>query len=112
LERDVDSRLLLLIQLIRQKYLSTKKNYKPLDLARLTTFFTLDTISYIAFGKPFGFLEKDDDPYGYLQQLHLFLPAVIFFGVYPEIQAIMRLPLVQSALPNVTDATGLGRVMA
>lgn len=111
LEQDVDGRLLRLIDLVQEKYISAGSVYKPLNLARATTFFTLDAISTVAFGKSFGFLDLDDDPYGYLRQLHVMLPAIIFFGVFPDIQAVMRLPLMQKLAPKATDANGIGRVM-
>lgn len=84
---------------------------RPLDLSRITTFFTLDVISTVAFGKSFGFLDKDEDPFGYLKQLHIFLPTIIFFGVYPEIQRVMRLPLMRKLAPKATDANGIGKIM-
>lgn len=85
--------------------------YVPFDLARMATFFTLDAISTIAFGKSFGFLDTDEDPFGYLPQLQTLLPAIIFFGVYPEIQKVMRMSFMQTLLPKATDMNGVGRVM-
>ena len=97
--------------LIWRKYVSTETVYKPMNLARITTFFTLDVISTIAFGKPFGFLEIDDDPFEYLKQLHIFLPAIMCFSVYPEVQRLVRLPLMRKLAPQATEVTGLGKVM-
>lgn len=68
-------------------------------------------ISKIAFGQPFGFLDQDEDPFGYLENLSQFLPAIIVFGVYTELTNILKLPLLKSALPKNTDKRGLGRVM-
>ena len=82
-----------------------------MDLSRTTSFFTLDVISKIAFGETFGFLEHDDDPFGYLANLAQFLPAIIVFGVYTELTNILKAPLIKGALPKSTDKRGLGRVM-
>ncbi|XTI85616.1 cytochrome P450 [Cenococcum geophilum] len=111
LENDIDENLMRMFGLIRRKYVSTESVYKPMNLARITTFFTLDVISTVAFGKPFGFLEIDDDPFEYLKQLHIFLPAIMCFSVYPEVQRLMRLPLMRKLAPQATNVTGLGKVM-
>ncbi|KAF2493238.1 putative P450 monooxygenase [Lophium mytilinum] len=111
LEHDIDERLLQVLGLIRSKYVSTDTEYRPMDLARVTTFFTLDVISTIAFGKSFGFLVTDEDPFDYLKQLHVFLPAIMLFSVFPDVQKIMRLPLIQRLAPQATDVTGLGKIM-
>jgi cytochrome P450 len=113
LEQEIDDALLKMHSLIADKYLNQPKDnlYRTLDLARITTFFTLDVISKIAFGQPFGFLENDEDPFGYIANLAQFLPAIIVFGVYTELTNIMKWPFVKAALPKATDKRGLGRVM-
>lgn len=113
LEQEVDEQLLQMHDLIREKYLNRPDEgvFKTLDLGRVTSYFTLDVISRIAFGQPFGFLENDDDPFGYIENLSQFLPAIIVFGVYTELTNILKWPLLKSALPKSTDKRGLGRVM-
>lgn len=113
LENDVDERLLHMLDLIGNKYVAHPEDaVSPrMDLSRITSFFTLDVISKVAFGQTFGFLDKDDDPFGYLKNLEQFLPAIIVFGVYTELTNILKMPLIKSALPKSTDKRGLGRVM-
>ncbi|CAD0109288.1 unnamed protein product, partial [Aureobasidium uvarum] len=111
MENDVDYRLLQLFDLIDSKYVSSEKEYRPVDISRLYSYFTLDVISSIAFGQEFGFLKHDDDPFGYIDNLQEFLPAIIVFGAYPELQKILRLPLLKHVMPKSTDKRGLGRVM-
>ncbi|KAF2753912.1 putative P450 monooxygenase [Pseudovirgaria hyperparasitica] len=111
LEKDIDRCIEDFFALINRTYVSSEAEYVPFDLARLATFFSLDVISTVAFGKSFGFLDLNDDPFGYLPQLQTLLPAIIFFGVYPEIQKIMRLSWMQALLPKATDVNGVGRVM-
>lgn len=112
-EQDVDDQLLKLVGLIDQQYVTRPEHgvFRTMDIARETSFFTLDVISKIAFGTTFGFLEQDDDPFGYLANLAQMLPAIIVFGVYTELTNIMKIPLVKAALPKSTDKRGLGRVM-
>ena len=113
MEQDVDEHLLKMFDLINASYVAKPQEgvFKIIDLARITSFFTLDVISKIAFGQTFGFLDRDEDPFGYIANLAEFLPAIIVFGVYTELTNIMKLPLVKGALPKSTDKRGLGRVM-
>ena len=113
LEQDVDEQLLKLFDLINSRYVASPEEgvFRTVDLARVTSFFTLDTISKIAFGQTFDFLERDEDPFGYLANLEQFLPAIIVFGVYTELTKILKMPLMKAALPKSTDKRGLGRVM-
>lgn len=113
MERDVDEQLLRLFDLLEGKYVARPDEgvCRTVDLARVTSYFTLDVISKIAFGQTFGFLDRDEDPYGYLDNLARFLPAVIVFGVYPELTELLKIPLLKAALPKSTDRRGLGRVM-
>lgn len=82
-----------------------------MDLSRLMTYFTLDVISTVAFGLPFGFITSDDDPFGYIANLQQMLPAIILFGVFTELTRLMRSPILAPFLPKTTDKRGLGRVM-
>lgn len=113
LEDDVDEQLLKFFALINEKHIARPEDgvFRTVDLSRITSFFTLDTISKIAFGQTFGFLERDEDPFGYLANLEQFLPALIVFGVYTELSKILKLPILKGALPKSTDKRGLGRVM-
>ncbi|KAF1812194.1 putative P450 monooxygenase [Eremomyces bilateralis CBS 781.70] len=111
LEMEIEEQILNLIALIERSYTSDSERYNPVDLARIMTFFTLDVISGIAFGRPFGFLTDNSDPFGYLQNLRMMLPAIMFFSVYPELLGILRLPAVQYFFPKASDATGVGKVM-
>lgn len=113
LEAEVDEKLLQMHELVAEKYLNRPEEgiFRSVDLGRITSFFTLDVISKIAFGQEFGFLANDEDPFGYLENLAQMLPAIIVFGVYTELTNLMKLPLIKSALPKNTDKRGLGRVM-
>jgi cytochrome P450 len=114
LEADVDAKLLQMFDLISKKYINRpdEGQFTVADLGRITSFFTLDVISTIAFGQSFGFLDKDEDPFGYLDNLAQFLPAIIVFGVYTELTNILKFPWIKSALPKNTDRRGLGGVMS
>lgn len=111
IEKDVDDRLLNLIDLVKRSYISTYDNFRPLDISRIITYFTLDVISQVAFGHEFGFINADNDPFGYIANLKEFLPAILVFGAYTELQKILQLPFMKAMLPKATDKRGLGKVM-
>ncbi|KAK5724043.1 hypothetical protein LTR17_013705 [Elasticomyces elasticus] len=113
LEADVDEQLLKFLDLVGTKYVAKPEQdvFRTVDLSRVTSYFTLDVISKVAFGQTFGFLDNDEDPFGYLANLAQMLPAIIVFGVYTELTNIMKLSFVKAALPKSSDKRGLGRVM-
>lgn len=113
MEQDIDDQLLKYLDLIKHTYVAKPEDgiFRTMDISRVTSFFTLDVISKVAFGQTFGFLEQDDDPFGYLANLAQMLPAIIVFGVYTEMTNILKVPVIKAALPKSSDKRGLGRVM-
>ncbi|KAH8885376.1 cytochrome P450 [Thozetella sp. PMI_491] len=67
LEVSIDTHVRELIHLIRTKYLSTETLAKPVDMAKKLQYLTLDVISEISFGEPFGDLRNDADVNGYIE---------------------------------------------
>lgn len=113
LEQDIDQLIFQMIDLIQAEYITKpeQKIFRSMDLAKVTSYFTLDIISTIAFGESFGFLAANDDSFGYAANLKQFVSAVSWLGVYHELTNILRLPFVKAALPSSVDRRGLGRVM-
>ncbi|KAL1603627.1 hypothetical protein SLS60_005215, partial [Paraconiothyrium brasiliense] len=113
LEKDIDDLILEMINLMQKEYITKpeEKLFRSMDLAKVTSYFTLDIISKVAFGEPFGFLAANDDPFGYAANLKQYLPAVAWFGVYHELTNILKIPFIKAALPSSMDKRGLGRVM-
>jgi hypothetical protein len=58
-----------MVHLIDTKYLSSKTNLKPVDLAAIISYLTFDTIGDIAFGAPFGYIKEDKDIFNYSAEL-------------------------------------------
>ncbi|KAH7036745.1 cytochrome P450 [Macrophomina phaseolina] len=111
LENDIDTNVVKLIELIRTKYLSTPTNYIPFDLACTSSYFTLDTLSTVAFGRSFGFLDKDGDPFDYLSTSKSFWPLAQVMATFPELHNITRIPWARRLWPTADDAQGLGAIM-
>ncbi|WYZ41627.1 hypothetical protein EsH8_V_000522 [Colletotrichum jinshuiense] len=107
LEEKIDDNLLRLIRLI-DDYIDTGK---PFDFGRKAQFFTLDVISDIAFGEPFGFMATDSDVHGYIEQTEKAMPLFMAVTVFPWIIRMFASPLFRAVLPSEKDRLGFGKVM-
>ena len=99
------------MDLINTKYVSSSSVYRPVDFARKAQYFTLDVISSIAFGDPFGYLAADDDLYGYIKTTEDTIPIMIVVAVIPWLLRAVQSPLMKLLLPTEKDVVGLGRIM-
>ncbi|KAK1755440.1 cytochrome P450 [Echria macrotheca] len=111
LEKHIDEMVQALVDLISRKYLSTNADYRPLDFGRKAQYFTLDVISNVAYGEPFGFLATDSDVHEYIQTTEENLPAIIMVSVLPWLNKALQSPLLKSLLPSDKDPIGLGKIM-
>lgn len=99
------------MKLIETKYLSSETAFCPIDFARKAQFLTLDVISAIAFGNPFGYLTKDEDLYDYVKTTEETLPVIILVGVIPSLMKLLQSPIMKLFMPSHKDKIGLGRIM-
>lgn len=84
----------------------------PVDLGRKVQYFTLDVISDIAYGAPFGFVETDTDVYEYIKTTEKNLPMVMVITVFPWLLKLLNSPILKRLLPSSKDRLGFGRIMA
>ncbi|KAH6628872.1 cytochrome P450 [Chaetomium tenue] len=115
LESEVDMMLNQLTNKIRTKYAAAKPgDQKPmLDLATIAQYFTLDSISKIAFGEEFGLVEAERDIHGHIEALNDAAPAAVTIAAVPHLRAIFASDLVLKLIgPSPKDKKGLGRIMA
>ena len=110
LEAEVDAVLGQYFTILRERYVATNK---PADLATLSQYFTLDSITKVAFGSSFGFLEREEDVHSYLRGILDVAPVMQMSAEIPALASIVASPLVLSlAGPKLTDAKGVGKLMA
>lgn len=109
LEKKIDQTILNLINLFDSNYVSVNK---PFDLGRKAQFFTLDVISTVAYGEPFGFLETNTDVYEYIKTTEENVPTIIVTTALPWLMELLKSPLLKSLLPSEKDRLGLGKIMA
>lgn len=109
LEAKVDRSVMALVRLIETRYVSANR---PFDFGRKAHYFTLDVITDLAFGEPFGDLATDSDVHGYIATLESAMPAVMLTTVLPWLLDLLSWPLFRRMLPSDKDAAGMGRTMA
>ncbi|WYZ45977.1 hypothetical protein EsH8_IX_000202 [Colletotrichum jinshuiense] len=112
LEDSVDTHVSELLHLIRSKYLSTEASAKPMDFAQKIQYLTLDVISDISFGKPFGDLKADKDVYGVVEAAETGLKAATFILALGLYKIIQRPPFAGRIGPKETDPNGFGKMVA
>ncbi|KAK6834242.1 hypothetical protein PG989_002902 [Apiospora arundinis] len=112
LEKMVDVQVAEFLHLIRSSYISTEALAKPMDFSMKIRYLTLDVISDISWGRPFGHLKGDrdvDDIARSSEEGLWFFNFMLGTGMY----RVLHLPLVARYLgPSVKDATGFGRLLA
>lgn len=108
MERTVDHHIAQFINLLEIKYLSTEDHYRHVDIARKIQYFTLDVISALAFGHPFGFMEQDADVFDFIKITRAFFPMALLLTNLPALVTILHSRLFRGILPKDTDRIGLG----
>jgi hypothetical protein len=108
MEATIDKQIRIFVDLIEWKYLSTDKQYRPMDLGLKGQFFTLDVISDLAFGKAFGYLEQDDDVFDYIKIIEKYIPVMLIMANVPWLGRLTHTRLFRGLLPKESDKLGFG----
>ena len=111
LEGTIDRNIQALIELIREKYLSTDSENKPMDMGRKVQYFTLDVISDAAYRQPFGYLASDSDMHGYIEQVEKVFTSALMVTIFPSLNWVLRLSILKAALPSDKDPLGFGKII-
>ncbi|EME82347.1 uncharacterized protein MYCFIDRAFT_59503 [Pseudocercospora fijiensis CIRAD86] len=107
LEPDMEARIGDLIELLR------KHEGTSVDFASVARYFTLDVLSTLAFGRPFGFMAADEDLWEYNKTSRDFMLILGLTANHSPIRWLLSLDWVQAlAAPKLTDKTGLGPALA
>jgi len=107
----IDEQVLKLVRLIGRKYVSTATQLRKMDLGLVPQFFTMDVLSSIGFSQPFGYLDADEDLFGYIKTTQATIPVMVISSMVPLATAILQSALFKPFLPNSQDVVGLGRIM-
>jgi cytochrome P450 len=107
LEPDIDARVVELIDLLRTKYSNT-----VVDIAAITRFFTLDVLSTVAFGRPFGFMAANADLWDYDKMTTQAMLLLEWVVNHASFRWLFQSSLVQAlAAPKSTDSRGMGPML-
>ena len=68
-EAAVDEVVTQLLRQLRERFASKQGPAGVVDLPKWLQYFTLDAISTVAYGKPYGFLQRDEDIGGMIQDI-------------------------------------------
>lgn len=114
LEADVDTQVESFVRLIRNHYISSPEAggvFRPMDLATTVSYFTIDAIFKLAFGKELGSLESNSD----YEQIHETLTSTMrmtgFMSDVSWMRNIFFTPLLKLFGPSDKDKTGPGKAM-
>jgi len=110
LEERVDETVESLIRLL-ERYIREDFQYKPLDFGGTAQYFTLDVISAIAHGKPFGYLDADTDLYDYIKLTEKAMPAFMAIAILPWLMSLFEWSVFKALLPSDKDPIGFGKIM-
>ncbi|WYZ46111.1 hypothetical protein EsH8_IX_000336 [Colletotrichum jinshuiense] len=107
LESKIDQNVIRLVDLL-EKYVSQDK---PFDFGLKAQYFTLDVISDLAFGEPFGDVASDSDIHEYIKTVEQNMPTILLTTVLPWLLALLSSPLFRSMMPSDKDNIGVGKTM-
>ena len=83
-----------------------------MDFSEKTNFFTMDVITDLATGKPFGNLTEDKDLHDYLRIAAKAHPVFVLIGVLPLVNKILQIPAIgKMVFPSAQDEIGMGKLI-
>ena len=100
---------------VDEHYVSSDRVTKEVDISRTIQFLTMDVITHLLFGEPFGYVRTQSDIHDFLNIVQERLPVVETFSVLTELLSLLWLmsyiPWLKLLIPNHKDESGIGRVM-
>ena len=79
-----------------------------MEFGQKSSFFTLDAISDLAFGKAFGYLDKDEDVYDFLSITKASIPFLMLIANMPILADILQSKFLRTLMPSEADKVGFG----
>ncbi|KAL8818567.1 MAG: hypothetical protein Q9223_002827 [Gallowayella weberi] len=112
LEATIDDHITALINMIKRKYLSTSKSFKPLDFGVASTILAVDTATELALGQPIQDTAScDTDVTGYMDGMLQSLPVMQTLVAFPWLTYLSTSRIASRLFDNVKNARyGLGCV--
>ncbi|KAL2108140.1 hypothetical protein VUR80DRAFT_4184 [Thermomyces stellatus] len=112
LEASIDTQLAAWVDLIRRKYISVGAELEPIDMAITEQYFTLDSLSNVAYGDAFGFLAADGDMFDYISETEKLVPFLALSGEVPWAgKVLLSSTFLKLFGPKTTDKSGFGVIL-
>lgn len=113
MEAEIDEGLEKLKDLIRREYLSAPGTTKAVDFTNVPTFFSLDSLSKMAFGEAFGYMAANSDIGGWIANSHTNMKMM---ALAADLEWLGKILFSDSVLkligPKPTDKNAIGKMMA
>ncbi|XWW98918.1 hypothetical protein V2A60_006922 [Cordyceps javanica] len=93
------------------KHVSEGGGSRIVDMAQKVQYFALDTISSLAFGEPFGFMEQDEDKFRYIESTGNTVYILVATALIPGVISLIQSPYLQWIAPKIKDMAGIGDVI-
>ena len=85
---------------------------QPFDMALIAQYFTMDVISHVALGYPFGYLQRNEDIYNFLATTRSLMPVLELGCNHSWIKRLLESRLMQIIVaPSPNDSKGIGAVI-
>ncbi|KAK0702761.1 cytochrome P450 [Lasiosphaeris hirsuta] len=111
MESRVDSQVQSFLELTEKKYVSSAGILRPMEFGHRAQFYTLDVVTSVTFGRPFGFLHKDGDVEKYLETTEAMTPMFGVLGTLPWLVYVIHAWPLNKMMPGEGDKVGFGRLM-
>lgn len=110
----VDDQITHLVDVFRSRFVTRpgSSEVKHLDFAQFIRYFSLDTITKIAFGRAFGFMDYDGDMYNYTDEVENFIGLVALAADLPVLRRIFTTPILARWIAaKPTSLKGVGKLI-
>lgn len=84
---------------------------KHIDLTSVAQYFTLDVLTHITFGAPFGYLTQNKDIYEYIKTVSESLQVLELGAKCSSVQSFISSALMKPMQPKATEKTDIGAMM-
>ncbi|KAI0380126.1 cytochrome P450 [Hypomontagnella monticulosa] len=111
-EAVVDRQCARLVDLIERKFISTSRDFRPLDLTATSFFFAMDCVGDLSYGKPFGCLDEGEDIHKFMKWNEDFFSTAIVVSNFHWLTKIFFKPPFNRIYPSTLDNDGVGKYMA
>jgi len=93
-EARIDAVVFDLINFIKSKFLSRGPDFRPSDCGPAAQFFTLDVITDLIYGEPFGYITKNEDVLLSLRNIRTILALHFLVAPFPLLAKLLSNPWV------------------